>query len=126
MYVPEHLKWRILLARTLKSFYFESENSSRNLKRIFEVFGRYLLGTTYDTFLTYLNKDKYDLSNLRLPSWIVAALGLLDDLRITCERLYAQKPNRMWTLSEIVGELSEVLHEKEQERPCRKIRIDRP
>ena len=46
MYVPEHLKWRILIARILKSFYFENENSSRNLKRVFESFGRYLLGTS--------------------------------------------------------------------------------
>ena len=35
----------------------ESENANRNLKRVFEVFGKYLLGTTYDTFLTYLNKE---------------------------------------------------------------------
>lgn len=46
MYVSEHLKWRILIARALKSFHFESENANRNLKRVFEVFGKYLLGTT--------------------------------------------------------------------------------
>ncbi len=60
MYVSEHLKWRILIAQALKSFHFERENANRNLKLVFETFGKYLLGTTYDTFLNYLNKEKYD------------------------------------------------------------------
>lgn len=58
MYVSEHLKWRILIAQALKSFHFERENANRNLKRVFETFGKYLLGTTYDTFLNYLNKRR--------------------------------------------------------------------
>lgn len=61
MYVPNHLKWRILLAQELKLHYFERENSHRNCKRIFELYGRYLLGTTYDTFLNYLNQLKYEI-----------------------------------------------------------------
>ena len=61
MYVPDHLKWRILLAQELKRFYFERENAHRNCKRIFELYGRYLLGTTYDTFLSYLNQLKYEI-----------------------------------------------------------------
>ena len=124
MYVPEHLKWRILIARILKSFYFENENSSRNLKRVFESFGRYLLGTTYDTFLGYLNKEKYDLSDLKLPSFIVTALGLLDDLRITCDHLHARKPGASWTVVEIVEELLAVVRERAKKSPNRKIHID--
>ena len=65
MYVPNHLKWRILLARELKLLYFERENSHRNCKRIFELYGRYLLGTTYDTFLNYLNQLKYEIHWLK-------------------------------------------------------------
>ena len=65
MYVPDHLKWRILLAQELKRFYFERENAHRNCKRIFELYGRYLLGTTYDTFLSYLNQLKYEIGNLK-------------------------------------------------------------
>lgn len=87
MYISEHLKWRILIARALKSFHFE--NANRNLKRVFEVFGKYLLGTTYDTFLTYLNKEKYDISELKLPPYILIALKLLDAIRLTCDRLHA-------------------------------------
>ena len=83
MYISEHLKWRILIARALKSFHFESENANRNLKRVFEVFGKYLLGTTYDTFLTYLNKEKYDISELKLPPYILIALKLLDAIRLS-------------------------------------------
>ena len=73
MYVSEHLKWRILIAQALKSFHFERENANRNLKRVFETFGKYLLGTTYDTFLNYLNKEKYDISKLKLPPYILIA-----------------------------------------------------
>ena len=54
-----------------KSDEVRSENANRNLKRVFEVFGKYLLGTTYDTFLTYLNKEKYDISELKLPPYIL-------------------------------------------------------
>lgn len=60
MYVPDHLKLRIALARQLKAFYYEDGNSSRNRKRIYRAYGKYL-GTTYDTFLNYLKEGKYDL-----------------------------------------------------------------
>ena len=82
MYVSEHLKWRILIAQALKSFHFERENANRNLKLVFETFGKYLLGTTYDTFLNYLNKEKYDISKLKLPPYILIALKLLDAIRL--------------------------------------------
>ena len=54
MYVSEHLKWRILIAQALKSFHFERENANRNLKQVFETFGKYLLGTTYDLSLIHI------------------------------------------------------------------------
>ena len=126
MYVSEHLKWRILIARALKSFHFESENANRNLKRVFEVFGKYLLGTTYDTFLTYLNKEKYDISELKLPPYILIALKLLDAIRLTCDRLHARRPNVSWTLTAIVEELLAVVREKEKGHPDRKNRVDCP
>ena len=91
MYVSEHLKWRILIAQALKSFHFERENANRNLKRVFETFGKYLLGTTYDTFLNYLNKEKYDISKLKLPPYILIALKLLDAIRLACDRLQAER-----------------------------------
>ena len=96
MYVSEHLKWRILIAQALKSFHFERENANRNLKLVFETFGKYLLGTTYDTFLNYLNKEKYDISKLKLPPYILIALKLLDAIRLACDRLHAlnRKRNR--------------------------------
>lgn len=124
MYVSEHLKWRILIARALKSFHFESENANRNLKRVFEVFGKYLLGTTYDTFLNYLNKEKYDISELKLPPYILIALKLLDAIRLTCDRLHARRPNVSWTLTAIVEELLAVVREKEKGHPDRKNRVD--
>ena len=120
MYISEHLKWRILIARALKSFHFESENANRNLKRVFEVFGKYLLGTTYDTFLTYLNKEKYDISELKLPPYILIALKLLDAIRLTCDRLHARRPNVSWTLTAIVEELLAVVREKEKGHPTGK------
>lgn len=113
MYVPNHLKWRILLAQELKQVYFERENSHRNCKRIFELYGRYLLGTTYDTFLNYLNQLKYEINTLKLPPYIIAAIGLLEPLRIASERLRLRKLNRSWTLLEIAEETLAILRERE-------------
>lgn len=115
MYVPNHLKWRILLAQELKLHYFERENSHRNCKRIFELYGRYLLGTTYDTFLNYLNQLKYEIGNLRLPPYIEAAIGLLEPLRIANERLRIRKLNGTWTLQEMVEEVLHILQEQPQQ-----------
>lgn len=112
MYVPDHLKWRILLAQELKRFYFERENAHRNCKRIFELYGRYLLGTTYDTFLSYLNQLKYEIGNLKLPPYIIAAIGLLEPLRIASERLRLRKLNASWTLLEIAEETLTILRER--------------
>lgn len=114
MYVPNHLKWRILLAQELKLHYFERENSHRNCKRIFELYGRYLLGTTYDTFLNYLNQLKYEIGSLRLPPYIEAAIGLLEPLRIASERLRIRKTNGTWTLLEVVEETMRILQERSQ------------
>ena len=112
MYVPNHLKWRILLAQELKLHYFERENSHRNCKRIFELYGRYLLGTTYDTFLNYLTQLKYEIGSLRLPPYIEAAIGLLEPLRIASERLRIRKTNGTWTLLEVVEETMRILQER--------------
>ena len=112
MYVPDHLKWRILLAQELKRFYFERENAHRNCKRIFELYGRYLLGTTYDTFLNYINQLKYEINSLKLPPYIIAAIGLLEPLRIASERLRLRKLNASWTLLEIAEETLTILRER--------------
>ena len=112
MYVPNHLKWRILLAQELKQVYFERENSHRNCKRIFELYGRYLLGTTYDTFLNYINQLKYEINSLKLPPYIIAAIGLLEPLRIASERLRLRKLNTSWTLLEIAEETLTILRER--------------
>ena len=112
MYVPNHLKWRILLAQELKQVYFERENSHRNCKRIFELYGRYLLGTTYDTFLNYINQLKYEINSLKLPPYIIAAIGLLEPLRIASERLRLRKLNTSWTLLEIAEETLTIHRER--------------
>ena len=114
MYDPNFLKWRISIARTLSNFFFEKENSCRNYTKIYEYFSKFLLGTTYDTFLNYLNSTKYDLSDFKLPSYILATLALLDGMRVTCDRLFARKPNHAWSLIEIVEELLVVMREKEK------------
>lgn len=116
MYVPNHLKWRILLAQELKLFYFERENSHRNCKRIFELYGRYLLGTTYDTFLNYLNQLKYEINDLKLPSYIIAAVALLEPLRIASERLRLRKATGSCSLLELAEEMLEILRAREQAR----------
>ena len=123
MYVPDHLKLRIALARQLKAFYYEDGNSSRNRKRIYRAYGKYL-GTTYDTFLNYLKEGKYDLSGIKLTPHIVATTALLDPIRTACARLYARRPNALWTLPEIAAEVLAVLHkEAEEGKPVRKLRI---
>ena len=55
MYDPNHLKLRVAVARSLKTFYYEDGNSNRNYKRIYKAYGKYL-GATYDTFLNYLKR----------------------------------------------------------------------
>ena len=123
MYVPDHLKLRIALARQLKAFYYEDGNSSRNRKRIYRAYGKYL-GTTYDTFLNYLKEGKYDLSGIKLTPHIVATTALLEPIRTACERLYARRPNALRTLPEIAAEVLAVLHkEAEEGKPVRKLRI---
>ena len=123
MYVPDHLKLRIALARQLKAFYYEDGNSSRNRKRIYRAYGKYL-GTTYDTFLNYLKEGKYDLSGIKLAPHIVATTALLEPIRTASERLYARRPNALWTLPEIAAEVLAVLHkEAEEGKPVRKLRI---
>ena len=123
MYVPDHLKLRIALARQLKAFYYEDGNSSRNRKRIYRAYGKYL-GTTYDTFLNYLKEGKYDLSGIKLTPHIVATTALLEPIRTACERLYARRPNALWTLPEIAAEVLAVLHkEAEEGKPVRTLRI---
>lgn len=86
MYVSEHLKWRILIAQALKSFHFERENANRNLKLVFETFGKYLLGTTYDTFLNYLNKEKLRHLEVKLPPYILIALNCSTPSGSACDR----------------------------------------
>ena len=123
MYVPDHLKLRIALARQLKAFYYEDGNSSRNRKRIYRAYGKYL-GTTYDTFLNYLKEGKYDLSGIKLAPHIVATTALLEPIRTACERLYARRPNALYTLPEIAAEGRAVLlKEAEEGKPVRKLRF---
>lgn len=124
MYISEHLKWRILVARALKKFYYEREHARRNRKRIFEYYGRYLLGTTYDTFLSYLKPDKYVVTDRKLPSYIEVSLALLDAVRIACERLRTRKPGTSWSLIAIVEEVLVVLREEEKKQQSQKIHID--
>lgn len=124
MYISDHLKWRILVARALKKFYYEREHARRNRKRIFEFYGRYLLGTTYDTFLSYLKPDKYVITDRQLPSHIEASLALLDAVRIACERLRNRKPGTSWSLITIVEEVLTVLRDEEKKRSSQKIHID--
>lgn len=126
MYDSNHLKLRVAIAQSLKAFYFERGNSTRNHKRIYRTHGKYLLGATYDTFLNYLKEGKYDLSDVSLPPHIVVTLALLEPLRIACERLHARKPHASWTLDEITEEVLAVLQQeaKEKDKPARSIRID--
>lgn len=126
MYDPNHLKLRVAVARSLKTFYYEDGNSNRNYKRIYKTYGKYL-GATYDTFLNYLKEEKYDLSGMKLPPHIVVTTALLKPIKTACDRLYARRPNAVWTLPEIAAEVLAVLHkEAEEEKPVRKIRIERP
>ena len=126
MYDPNHLKLRVAVARSLKTFYYEDGNSNRNYKRTYKAYGKYL-GATYDTFLNYLKEEKYDLSGMKLPPHIVVTTALLEPIKTACDRLYARRPNAVWTLPEIAAEVLAVLHkEAEEEKPVRKIRIERP
>lgn len=54
----EYRKWRILLARSLRVRYHDSENRKRTLGWIHENIGRYLLGVNDETFNNYCNKAK--------------------------------------------------------------------
>lgn len=124
MYVPEHLKWRVLIARTLKESFFEAENAARNCRRIFDCYARYLLGTTYDTFLCYLKESRYAVADRKLPIYIVTTLALLEDMRTVCERLRQRKPDACWSLIDLVEELLRVLREHEQRNRKPRFRME--
>lgn len=125
MYIPKHLKWRILIARALKKFFYEPENAGRNYQCTFDLFAKFLLGTTYDTFLSYLKEDRYVVTDRKLPPYILADLALLDAMRTACERLHLRKPDRSWPLTAIAEEMLAVLHEEEeQQKSLPKIHID--
>lgn len=121
MYNSNHLEWRILIAHALKKFYHERDEARRNLKRIFANYGKYLLGGTYDTFLSYLKKE---IPDRKLPAFIEAALALLEALRAACDRLRTRKPNTSWSLITIVEEVLTVLREEEKKNSSQKIHID--
>lgn len=124
MYVSDHLKLRIAVARLLIDLYYEEGNPNHNYKRIYKTFGKYL-GVTYDTFLNYLKEGKYDLSGMKLAPYIVVTAALPEAIRTACDRLYARRPNASWTLPEIAAEALAVLHEEAEEgKPVRKLRID--
>lgn len=124
MYVPDHLKLRVALAQLLIELYYEERNPGRNYKRIYNTYGKYL-GGTYDTFLNYLKEGKYDLSGVKLAPHIVVTVALLEPIKTACERLYARRPNALWTLPEIAAEVLAVLHkEAEEGKPVRKLRIE--
>lgn len=74
MYTRNHLKWRILIARRLDALFYEPGNASRSHKRAYNRFIKFILGVDYDTFRTYCNPRKYDISDMRLPARIEIAL----------------------------------------------------
>ena len=124
MYVPDHMKLRVALAQLLIELFYEERNPGRNYIRIYNNYGKNL-GVSYDTFLNYNKKGKYDLSGIKLAPHIVASTALLEPVKTACDRPYARRPNALWTLPEIVAEALAVLNkEAEEGKPVRKIRID--
>ena len=124
MYVPDHLKLRIALARQLKAFYYEDGNPAATANGFTGI--RQIPRTTYvHLFSNYLKEGKYDLSGIKLAPHIVATTALLEpdqgrpangstpDAR-TPYRRFPRSPPRYFA----------VLHkEAEEGKPVRKLRI---
>lgn len=81
MYVNANLKRRVLLAREIDKIFFEKENKKRSHKWVYEHYTRDLLGTSYDTFLAYLNSSKYETPNITPSKEVLDLLKHLRDVR---------------------------------------------
>ncbi|WP_418982097.1 hypothetical protein [Alistipes sp.] len=81
MYVTDHQKMRIRLAQVIDEILFEQGNASRCHKWVYERYARYVLGVSYDTYLSYLHQP----TDATIPDRIVelfrAAKVRLDENR---------------------------------------------
>lgn len=67
MYVTDYQKERISLAQTIDRIFFEPGNARRCHKWVYRHYGRYMLGVSYDTYLSYLHRP----AQATLPEHIV-------------------------------------------------------
>lgn len=86
MYISDNFKQRVLIARILDAFFFEPRNIKRCHKKAHELFNKFILGVEYDTYLTYLDKDKYDLTGVSIPYHLYKALRHMATIAAALER----------------------------------------
>lgn len=79
MYITKYLKWRVLIARSLKKLYYQPNNADWTLGKIHDRFGEALLGVNRETFVKYCTK--YEEPDEKLPLHIAAVLPLLEPFR---------------------------------------------
>lgn len=86
MYNASNFKQRILIARILNAFFFEPGNIKRCHKKAHKLFNKYIQGVKYDTYLTYIDKDKYDLTGVSIPYHLYTALRHMAAIAAALER----------------------------------------
>ncbi|WP_298032764.1 hypothetical protein [uncultured Alistipes sp.] len=119
MYNSSNFKQRILIARILDAFFFEPGNIKRCHKKAHKLFNKYILGVKYDTYLTYLDKDKYDLTGVSIPYRLYTALRHMAAIAAALERSEPQQQEHKVFRAEDVDKIRPLTREEIDEAEAR-------
>ena len=83
----KHSDERDLFARYLVAMTYEGRNSVRNLKWVNEKFAKYIHGTSFESFSSYLDIESNPHENVELPLYIIEGLWMMVNVPRTLDRL---------------------------------------
>lgn len=106
-------QWRVVKAQLLVRMVFEEENKRRSLRRIHTQFGKCVCCVGYETFVSYLDETKYDISDLVPPKNLIDCLW---ELVLPFREVTKEAPN------ELEKRLSRPLPERKAAKSVRKKR----
>lgn len=76
---------RKAIARLLVAMLYEGRYSARNLGWIYNRYGKYLSGVSFESFSSYLDSENDPLDDVRIPPYIVVGLWEMVNVpRCTC------------------------------------------
>ncbi len=78
---------RDLFARYLVDMSYDGRNSVRNLKWIHRNYARFIFGTSFETFSSYLDYENNPLDDVELPLYLIEGLWRMVNVPRTLDRL---------------------------------------